>query len=130
MPAAVRFVARHPKHRCWAPIGNQREMHHRMHSWRTSPTSVPGEPGHDAQGPPIFQIVVLRLEAVVRRPAHARRFRREVVFVLGGTAPLVVQALGNFASSVRGALIRPFALRGVSQAIAQTAPEIAPAPYV
>ena len=65
--------------------------------------SVPSEPGHDAQGPPIFQIVVLRLEAVVRGPAHARRFRREVVFVLGGTTPLVVQPLGNLASSVRGA---------------------------
>ena len=62
--------------------------------------SVPGEPGHDAQGPPIFQIVVLGLEAVVCRPAHARRFGREVVFVLGGTAPLVVQPLGKFAGSV------------------------------
>ena len=85
------------------------------------------EPGHEAQGPPIFQIVVLRLESVVRGPTHARRFRREVVFVLGGTAPLVVQALSNLASSVRGALIRLFALRGVSQAVARPAPEISPA---
>ena len=37
-----------------------------------------------------------------------------------------MQALGNLASSVRGALIRLFALRGVSQAVAQPAPEIAP----
>ena len=59
----------------------------------------------------------------VRRPSPEAK----VVFVLGGTAPLVVQALGNFASSVRGALIRLFALRGVSQAIGQTAPKIAPA---
>ena len=45
---------------------------HRPHS-----PSVSSEPGHDSQGPPIFEIVVLRLEAVVRGPAHARRFRRE-----------------------------------------------------
>ena len=67
------------------------------------------------------------LEAAVGHPAHARRFRREVVFVLGGTAPPIVQALGNLAGPVRGALIRLFALRGVSQAVAQPAPEIAPA---
>jgi len=75
------------------------EMHHRMHSWRTGP--IPISIGrHDTEGPLIFQIVVLRPEAVVRRPAHAGRFRREFVFVLGGTTPLVVQAFGNLGSSV------------------------------
>ena len=41
---------------------------HRPHS-----PSVSSEPGHDSQGPPIFEIVVLRLEAVVRGPAQRMR---------------------------------------------------------
>jgi hypothetical protein len=77
--------------------------------------------------PTDFSRSSLGLQAVVRRPAHAGRFRREFVFVLGGTAPLVVRALGYFASLVQAALIRLFALRGVSQAVAQPAPEISPA---
>ena len=49
---------------------------------------------------------------------------REVVFVLGGTAPLVVPAHGNVASSVRGALIRFLALRQSTNVAAFTATRV------
>src|SRR5262245_47690358 len=82
---------------------------------------------HHTDGPLVLQIVVLSFKALISGPTHAGRLGRELVFLLGGTAPHVVQTLGDLVGPTHGPLLRRLALRCVRQAMASPASEVAPA---
>jgi hypothetical protein len=91
------------------------------------PRTDPAHHAHHADGPTIQQLVILIEQSLIGRPAHARGFRREFPFGLGGAPAHVVQPVRDPVGPMHGALGRVLALGSVLQPVALPAAEIAPA---